>query len=188
MVFRIKGTSVYYTEQPMNQSIVINNSTFVSGLTFSTKNEESSNFLILECGENLNGEPITTYIYDNESGAPIIKESFKHEVKLAGESNTYDNQYHQLRARATSEGWSNSEFTDEVRKLAKSYSKLWFSVFGRVPPSISITIPTTSLNLGDLAYVDRRRVKKGLYRITNITRTFGGSQRNMTLKMEKFEE
>ncbi|OYT26320.1 MAG: hypothetical protein B6V02_01990 [Thermoprotei archaeon ex4572_64] len=184
MIFDIRATSVYWFEQTLNQVLVINNDTVLLNISNSTNNESSSNFLILDCGLDLNGNPITTFIQNEASTTGTQKESFKKRGKIAGLNDSYDREFHPLKAEAISQGWSNSEFRDKVRELAKSYSDFWFSHVGVEQPNISVSLPRLDIELGETVLVNRKNFINGKYRVIQIGQNIG-SEWSTTLTLEK---
>jgi len=187
MVLDFRGTDVYWYEQPLSTSLVIDNYSDVISISYNTSNEQTATRLILEVGEDLDGDPVHTYISDNKNSSAVVKESFKSEIKLTGKNNDYDNEYNELRATAIANSWSNQKFRDEARTLAESFAETWFRTVGRKLPTIIVTLPRIDINLGELLSITRKRTPNGLYRAITISDNITSKSWTSTITTEYFE-
>jgi hypothetical protein len=185
MVFAIKGTSVYWYYPTGTTILTIDNYTYVSQMKLDTNNEKASNFLIVDCGEDLDGEAIITYWYNETSNSPVQKDDYQTQYKIAGTNSDYDRAYHPLKAQAISEGWSNNTFRNRVRVLAKSYSDNYFKFMTKGRPIISVTLPKIEAFIGDRVYVSKDKYTAGLYEITSVSHIIGDNEWSTQLKLEK---
>lgn len=152
MVFDIRGTNVYWYEKSDTSVLTIDKDTTIHSITTSSKKESSVNFLIIEAGQDFNGEPIYWYAVDPESGGEIIKETYQNPFTIAGKNTTYDNSYHSLRNQYNLS--TNAAFIAKVIELVKSYSSYWFQEYGRSKDVISVTLDKTLVNIGDTVLVN----------------------------------
>lgn len=173
MILDFRGNEAHWFEQPLTAQLTIDNSTHVIDIKYSTSNEGSVSFLILDCGEDLNANSITYYIRDEEAETKVTKEKFKNQLTLAGKDNDYDNAYHFLRAKAIAEGWTNTEFRDKVKELANSFGESWFRYAGRGKRKITVTLPKVDIELGEVVQINRRKFKNGAYRVVGISQNIG---------------
>lgn len=147
-VFRISNQDVLWYYPLSNIAITIDGNSAVLSTNNQTQEEGSVNFLILEAGEDFNGEPIFTYIIDQSSTSTTQKERYDNQVKLAGKNTDYDNDYHSLRLQYTVS--TNTEFRAKVRELAQSYAEYWFRNYGRGKQENTLTIPFTPITINEI--------------------------------------
>lgn len=182
MVFRFKGDKAYWYE-PSEVALTIDGSIFLDSISYSSNNEESINFLILEAGEDFFGEPIFTYVNDPSSTSEVQKDRYETQQRISGRNNEYDNQFHLLR-RDYDES-SNTEFRREVRDLARSFADTWFRLFGRERKTVSVTLPYVSIELGDFVYINLKRFKKVNYRVVEKSVSLNNNSFFVTLELEE---
>lgn len=185
MVFNIRGSNVYWYYPDGSTVLTINESTSYHELKQITSNEKAVNYLILECGEDFNGEPIFFYIYDEYSNSPIQKDAYQKQLKLAGVSNTYDDSYNELRKQSIADGLTNDQFREKVRVLAVSYARYWFREVNKGRPVLSITLPKTDVNLGDRIEMSHKRYENGTYQVKSITHNISATSWTTELKFKK---
>lgn len=185
MILDFRGNYAIWQEQSLNTVLTITDASPYE-VTLNTTNEGSTNRLIVDCGDDLEGNNITKIIRDEKSSGSVKKDSQKNRVNLAGRNETYDNTYHYLRAQATTEAWTNAFFREKVEELARSYASFWFDSFGRGKPQLKVVAPKIDIELGELINMQKKRFEKGLYRVTRITQDIGSTW-STTLTMEKFE-
>jgi len=185
MVFNIRGSDVYWYYPDGATVMTVDYTTELHEIKQITSNETSVNYLILECGEDFNGEPIFFYIYDEFSNSPIQKDAYQKQLKLAGTNATYDNSYHQLRKQAIADGDTNSQFRDRVRILAVSYARNWFRYINKGQPVLTLTLPKTDINLGDRIVMNFPRYETGTYQVKNIENSISANSWTTQLKIKK---
>ena len=170
MVFRIDGditnNKIIYNAKwfypVIDNAIILSSLDQVISINGGSTNEDSVNLLYLDCGEDFNGRPIKTQIFDQtHSAMPIIKERYEHKVSIGGLNNDYQNEYNSLRQKYYP--GQNQEFRNEVTKLARSYADYWFKEFGRAKPKLTITIPFQRADLGSYIYLNLPKYPKGYY-------------------------
>ncbi|NCD06360.1 MAG: hypothetical protein EOL97_09590 [Spirochaetia bacterium] len=183
MITRIDDNEVKWYYPSDSEDLTLNKNTVLKSYSENIPNESSVNYLILECGQDLEGEPIFKYIYDSNAGASsITKEKYEHRVSLAGENTEYDNTYNALRVTHTG---NNSEFTAAVRKLAESYSEYWFDQFGRAKPTATVILPLQKIRIGQVINNQLSSEHKGLYDIKSVSHRINGNDAQTTIKIEK---
>jgi len=185
MIIDFRGNYAIWQEQSLDTTLLIDDYSNVD-ISIATANEGSSNRLILDCGDDLNGNNITIIIRNENSGGTIKKDAQKSRTNLAGRDESYDNSYHSLRLQASSEGWTNTTFRNKVTELAKSYSVVWFDTIGRGKPTIKIVSPKINIELGEIVNIQRKKFQTGLYRVIRITQDIEEDSWTTTLTVEKF--
>jgi len=184
LIFDIQGRNVLWYHPLDTVALTIDKTYKIMDLKEDTGNENSVNLLILEVGEDFNAEPITTYVIDETSDATtIVKERFDTQSKIAGISNDYDDQYHNLRSEYTVS--TNAAFRSEARKLAKSYANSWFDLVGKARNTISITIPKIDIALGNRVYVNIKGLKQAYYTVQRITQNASNKEVTTTLQLKE---
>lgn len=184
MIFRIDGNEVkwfYPTEELVDT--ITNDSEIISAKQ-SLNTEGSVNFLILECGEDLNGDVITTYIYDEKSGtSPNTTEQYQTVKKLAGQNDDYDNQYLELRAKYIALD-DNNGFIKAVRQKAQSFSEIWFKN-NRATTTISLEVPLKRYDIGEYIDIELSNFDKGNYEIKSVNYNISNNSATTTLILQK---
>lgn len=182
MIFRIDGNIVKWYYPTLDNISIINKNFPVLQIRGSSTNQESVNYLILECGEDFNGEPIYTYILDQREGAmPIIKERYEHKVSIGGKNTDYQNDFNRLRQKYLHD---NTGFIKAVREKAESYADFWFEEFGRAKPIIELTLPFSVYNIGDYIYLDYPKYRKGYYFIEAVGYNLTESEASVILTIK----
>lgn len=182
MVFRLRGPSVYWYEPSSDIKLTIDDTSVILDLKEESKNGSSVNFLILDCGEDFDGEPIYYYAVDKNSGSEIIKERYEHQLKIAGLNKDYDNAFDQLRKNYSLS--TNADFRDKVRQLAQRFSDTWFDYKGRARKVVNVTVPYTPLNIGDIVYIDIKGFSNKKYRTTSLSHTVSSRDGSTQLQLE----
>lgn len=180
MIFDIRGTSVYWYEAGDTPVLEITEETVIHDIKDTTKNEETSNFLILDLGEDFNGEAIFWYAVDKNATSKLQKDEKAKVQSLAGLSNDYDDAYHTLRKNYTLA--TNSDFVTEVKKKAEIYAQ---QVFKRNKSrEITVTLERTYINIGDVVKVNIPKFANELYTVKTITHNDGENEQTTQLTLE----
>ena len=185
MVFDIKGKYVYWYERPTMPSITLDDESVIFDIKESSHNEEGVTKLILDCGRDFNGNPIHSYLYNEDIDTEVPKETALKKESIAGLNETYDNTVHALRSQFTVS--TNSDFIDAVRVLAQSYGKYWFKTFGAARTKISVTLDMKLAIVSDILDLQLNGYEKGRYVIKSVSTTSSNNDRSMTLSLEKEE-
>lgn len=184
MTFKIKGYKAYWFERPTNPEYVINDNTFFLDVSEQTENEREVTYLIIECGEDFEGKPIRAYLENDLTKSTIVKERYEKIPKIAGINREYDNEAHSLRTNFSID--TNTQFRQEVRKLAQSYKEYWFSQFALGLTQITITIPYTQhWEIGEIVDFRRTGYDRGLYRIISKSNSISTNTRTTNVTLEK---
>lgn len=184
MIFRIDDIYVKWYYPTEEFVLEINDTLQFLDIKETLNKEGSVNFLILECGEDLNGDVITTYIYDEKSGeSPNITEQYQTYIKLAGRNLDYDNEYNALRAKYIALD-DNNGFKKHIRKLAEAYSEIWFED-KRATTSISITLPLAIYNIGDFVKLNLPNFDNTTYSIESVSNNISEKDATTTLELKK---
>ena len=182
MIFRLRGLSVYWYEPSSIVTVTIDEDTSILDFSEASGNAKSVNYLIIDCGDDFNGEPIVWYAVDKNSGTSIIKERYEHQLKIAGKNTTYDNAYDQLRKEYDLA--SNDDFIDRVHELAKLYSDAWFEISGKAKRKVNVTIPYERINIGDLIKISLPKFSQTNYRVISISHTVSKNDASTQLTLE----
>lgn len=169
MIYKIRAGEAYWYYPAASTVLTVDTDTTIVEIKQATGNQGKANFLILECGEDFDGEPIFTYIYDETSESRIQKDAYEPYLKLAGKDTTYDNTYHSLRKNAIAAGTSSSDFADDVRDLAEAYSVYWFEYVNKGRTEIIVTLPKQDVALGERVEIDLNKYESGEYVIDRIS-------------------
>jgi len=187
MIFKIRGDDAYWNYPSSSVALTIDESTTVNEIKIVTQNEGSANYVIMECGEDFDGEPIYWYAFDKESTSTIQKDTYEKVLTLAGLDNDYDDQYKEIRAQAIADGLSNDEFKALIRTLAESYATYWFAYINQSQPQIDVTLPlTTTLLIGDIVDVQLTKFLPGTYYINKISHQV--TDKTATTQLELLQE
>jgi hypothetical protein len=188
MVFDIKGTECYWYYPDGAVVLTLSNTSDYFSIKQETQNEKTANFIILECGDDLNGEPIFTYVYDKLSNSPVQKDNYQLKTNIGGRDTTYEDANHPLRIQAADEGWSNTTFAAAVRKSAESYAEYWFTYVNRNKPVLSVTLPKTDLSYGDRVYIGVPRYDIGTYEVESVSHNISEKEWTTTIRIRKEAE
>ena len=184
MIFRIDDIYVKWYYPTEEYVLEINDTLCFSDIKENLNKEGSVNFLILECGEDLEGNVFTTYIYDEKSGdSPNITEQYQTYIKLAGRNEDYDNEYNVARAKYIALS-DNSGFKNYIRKLAETYSEVWFEN-KRATTTISITLPLQQFNIGDFVKMNLPNYDNATYSIESVSNSISEKDATTTLQLKK---
>jgi len=183
MIFKIKDNAVYWYYPTSAVIKVIDSNYLFDEIIEKSSNEGSVNRLILECGEDFNGEPIYTYIYNISAEADIIKEKYLLIQKIGGINKSYDNAYHLLRQQYDIN--TNTEFRQKVRELAEKYADYWFKHFGQSKLTIKMSIPYQGLQLGDIVTINLPNFTNTTFKVINVSNTFTEKKWSQTLELEE---
>lgn len=184
MIFRIDDIYVKWYYPTEEYVLEINDTLCFSDIKENLNKEGSVNFLILECGEDLEGNVFTTYIYDEKSGdSPNITEQYQTYIKLAGRNEDYDNEYNVARAKYIALN-DNNGFKEYIRKLAKTYSEVWFEN-KRATTTISITLPLQQFNIGDFVKMNLPNYDNAIYSIESVSNSISEKDATTTLQLKK---
>ena len=184
MIFKIRGNNAYWNYPSASVVMTIDEDTTINEIKIATQNESSANFMIIECGEDFDGEPIYHYAFDKNSSSTIQKDTYEKVLTLAGLNNDYDDQYKEIRAQAISDGLTNAEFIDLIQDLADSYADYWFAYINQSQPQLKVTIPLrTDLLIGDRIECTLTKFYPATYYINKISHSVSDKEAKTQLEL-----
>jgi hypothetical protein len=176
MIFDIRNRDVYWFYPSDVPVYTFNDDLFIDSIEEVSNVEQTVNRLILDCGSDFNGRPITLYLYDEKNNTGIVKEKTEVKKVIAGDNTDYDNTYHQLRSQYSAS--TNDAFREKVRQEAKKYADVWFFLYGREEKKVKMNLTNVHINYGDTIKLDLENFKKGNFRVESVT--VSGNQKQIS--------